>query len=54
MTPSYVYTQIKDRELLLPPCPIKNKNKQNLNKFCHYHDQAGHYTRECRDLLKQL
>lgn len=44
MTPSDVYAQIKDRKLLAEPKKIKDKKGQNPNKFCHYHNDIGHYT----------
>ncbi|GJX43164.1 hypothetical protein Tco_0259840 [Tanacetum coccineum] len=39
-----------------PPLPplIGIIEKQNLNKFCHYHGDRGHNTNDCYHLKKQL
>ncbi|GJR18110.1 hypothetical protein Tco_0966637 [Tanacetum coccineum] len=42
--------------LHLPPCqltvaPLK---KENLDRYCDYHDKKGHYTNDCYQLQRQL
>nr|GFB13695.1 reverse transcriptase domain-containing protein [Tanacetum cinerariifolium] len=37
-----------------PPPLIKTPEKQNLNKFCDYHEDRGHNTNDCYQLKKQI
>ncbi|GJY00509.1 reverse transcriptase domain-containing protein [Tanacetum coccineum] len=42
----------------LPPCPPPldkgNTKKENLDRYCDYHEEKGHYTSDCYQLKKQL
>nr|GEV88643.1 reverse transcriptase domain-containing protein [Tanacetum cinerariifolium] len=39
-----------------PPCSptVSPSNKENLDRYCEYHDDKGHYTNDCFHLKKQL
>ncbi|GJS23947.1 reverse transcriptase domain-containing protein [Tanacetum coccineum] len=43
-------------QLQLPPCPptVAPPKKENLDRYCEYHDEKGHYTKDCFHLKKQL
>ncbi|GJY65001.1 hypothetical protein Tco_0466461 [Tanacetum coccineum] len=43
-------------QLQLPPYPPKvaPSKKENLDRYCEYHDKKGHYTNDCFHLKKQL
>nr|GEU70312.1 reverse transcriptase domain-containing protein [Tanacetum cinerariifolium] len=43
-------------QLRLPPYPptVASSKKENLDRYCEYHDEKGHYTNDCFHLKKQL
>ncbi|GJW49700.1 hypothetical protein Tco_0091051 [Tanacetum coccineum] len=43
-------------QLQLPPCPpmIRTLKKENLDRYCDYHREKGHYTNDCYQLKRQL
>ncbi|GJT23751.1 reverse transcriptase domain-containing protein [Tanacetum coccineum] len=43
-------------QLQLPPCPptVAPPKKENLDRYCEYHGEKGHYTNDCFHLKKQL
>ncbi|GKB96493.1 hypothetical protein Tco_0982630, partial [Tanacetum coccineum] len=43
-------------QLQLPPPPllVGTPKKENLDKYCDYHEEKGHYTNDCFQLKKQL
>ncbi|KAL8548386.1 hypothetical protein ACS0TY_007633 [Phlomoides rotata] len=50
-----VYNNIKDRSWLSQPRKIfADESKFNKRRFCSYYGNIGHFTSECRDLLRQL
>lgn len=52
---AYIFNAIRDRQILaLPRKMMKKIDKLNPNKHLTYHDNIGHNTRECQDLLRQL
>ncbi|GKC58528.1 reverse transcriptase domain-containing protein [Tanacetum coccineum] len=42
--------------LQLPPCPpmIGTPRKENLDRYCDYHGEKGHYTNDCYQFKRQL
>ncbi|KAL8533077.1 hypothetical protein ACS0TY_009359 [Phlomoides rotata] len=50
-----LYDEVENRGWLSAPRKIiQERSKLNKWKFCAYHGDIGHYTSECRDLLRQL
>ncbi|GJZ29123.1 reverse transcriptase domain-containing protein [Tanacetum coccineum] len=45
-----------ERQLQLPPCPpmIGIPKKENLDRYCDYYGEKGHYTNDCYQLKRQL
>ncbi|GJU24785.1 reverse transcriptase domain-containing protein [Tanacetum coccineum] len=43
-------------QLQLPPCPstVAPPKKENLDRYCEYHGEKGHYTNDCFHLKKKL
>ncbi|GJY31896.1 reverse transcriptase domain-containing protein [Tanacetum coccineum] len=43
-------------QLQLPPCPsmIETPKKENLDRYCDYHGEKGHYSNDCYQLKRQL
>ncbi|GJX43816.1 reverse transcriptase domain-containing protein, partial [Tanacetum coccineum] len=43
-------------QLQLPPCPptVGTPRKENLDRYCDYHGEKGHYINDCHMLKKQL
>ncbi|GKA44088.1 reverse transcriptase domain-containing protein [Tanacetum coccineum] len=43
-------------QLQVPLCPpmIRTPNKENLNRYCDYHKEKGHYTNNCYQLKRLL
>nr|GEW87436.1 hypothetical protein [Tanacetum cinerariifolium] len=43
-------------QLRLPPCPptVAPPKKENLDRYCEYHGEKGHYTNDCFHLKEQL
>ncbi|GJS41869.1 reverse transcriptase domain-containing protein [Tanacetum coccineum] len=43
-------------QLQLPPCPLMmgTPRKENLDRYCDYHGEKGHYTNDYHKLKKQL
>ncbi|GJR21897.1 reverse transcriptase domain-containing protein [Tanacetum coccineum] len=43
-------------QLQQPPCPpmIGTPKKENLDRYCYYHGEKGHYTNNCYQLKRQL
>ncbi|GKE17973.1 hypothetical protein Tco_1425550, partial [Tanacetum coccineum] len=37
-----------------PPLMVGTPEKQNMNKFCDYHQDRGHNTNDCYHLKKQI
>ena len=50
-----ILTQIKDEHYLKWPRPLHSSlNVRDKNKYCRFHKDHGHYTKDCRDLKKQI
>ena len=50
-----ILTQIKDEHCLKWPRPLHSSpNVRDKNKYCRFHKDHGHYTKDCRDLKKQI
>ena len=46
-----ILMQIKDEHYLKWPRPLHSSpNVRNKNKYCRFHKDHGHYTKDCRDL----
>nr|GEX33742.1 reverse transcriptase domain-containing protein [Tanacetum cinerariifolium] len=43
-------------QLQLSPCPpmVETPKKENLDRYCDYHGEKGHYTNDCYQLKRQL
>nr|GEV94406.1 reverse transcriptase domain-containing protein [Tanacetum cinerariifolium] len=43
-------------QLQLPSCPpmVGTPKKENLDRYCDYHGEKGHYTNDCYQLKRQL
>ncbi|GJW29364.1 reverse transcriptase domain-containing protein [Tanacetum coccineum] len=48
--------EILATELQLPPYPpmIETPRKENLDRYCNYHGEKGHYTNDCYQFKRQL
>ena len=47
-SPDQILMQIKNRNLLTPPAPLKgNPNLQDRTKYCRFHNDHGYLTIEC-------
>nr|XP_009409708.1 PREDICTED: uncharacterized protein LOC103991894 [Musa acuminata subsp. malaccensis] len=44
-----IFLQIKEKDLLRPPNPVKPTHKDR-SKYCRFHRDYGHDTEDCRDL----
>ncbi|GJU12156.1 reverse transcriptase domain-containing protein [Tanacetum coccineum] len=53
-TPTEILTSEHQLNLLRPPPMIGVPRKENLDRFCEYHGEKGHYTDDCYQLKKQL
>ncbi|GJU71749.1 hypothetical protein Tco_1263154 [Tanacetum coccineum] len=55
-TPTDMITEATELQLQLPPCPptIAPPRKENLDRYCDYHGEKGHYTNDCYHLKRQL
>ena len=50
-----ILTQIKDEHYLKWPRPLHSSpNVCNKNKYCRFHKNYGHNTKDCRDLKEQV
>nr|XP_023911018.1 uncharacterized protein LOC112022630 [Quercus suber] len=50
-----ILTQIKDEHNLKWPRPLHSSpNVRDKNKYCRFHKDHGHYTKDCRDLKEQI
>ena len=50
-----IQTQIKDDHYLKWPRPLHSSpNVRNKNKYCRFHEDHGHNTKDCRDLKEQV
>ena len=50
-----ILTQIKDEHYLKWPRPLHSSpNVRDKNKYCRFHKDHGHYTKDCRNLKKQI
>nr|XP_023886466.1 uncharacterized protein LOC111998607 [Quercus suber] len=50
-----ILTQIKDEHDLKWPRPLHSSpNIRDKNKYCQFHKDQGHYTKDCRDLKEQI
>ncbi|GKC04053.1 reverse transcriptase domain-containing protein [Tanacetum coccineum] len=45
-----------EHQLQLPPCPLMvgTPKNENLDRYCDYHGEKGHYTNDCYQLKRQL
>lgn len=49
-----VFNAIQGRQPILPPRKIqKEANKLNSNKYCNFHNNIGHNTKNCQELMKE-
>ncbi|GMN49655.1 hypothetical protein TIFTF001_018818 [Ficus carica] len=57
-TIEHVLNQVSVRGLLRNPPPIRtDRSRRNQNKYCHFHKDVGHDTKDCiqlRDQIEQL
>ena len=53
-TPAEILTSEHQLNLPRPPPLIGTPRKENLDRFCEYHGEKGHYTDDCYQLKKQL
>ncbi|GKE83536.1 hypothetical protein Tco_1557278 [Tanacetum coccineum] len=53
-TSTEILTSEHQLNLLRPPPMIGVPRKENLDRFCEYHGEKGHYTDDCYQLKKQL
>ncbi|GJW24891.1 hypothetical protein Tco_0038702 [Tanacetum coccineum] len=37
-----------------PPCMVGNKRSRDMSKYCHFHEDHGHKTNQCRELRHQI
>ena len=50
-----IFTQIKEEDYLTWPRPLHSSpNVRDKNKYCHFHKDHGHNTKDCRDLKEQI
>ena len=50
-----ILTQIKNEHYLKWPRPLHSSpNVRDKNKYCRFHKDHGHYTKDCRDLKEQI
>ena len=50
-----ILAQIKDEHYLKWPRPLHSSpNVRNKNKYCHFHKDHDHYTKDCIDLKKKI
>ena len=50
-----ILTQIRDEHYLKWPRPLHSSpNVRDKNKYCRFHKDHGHYTKDCRDLKEQI
>ena len=53
-TPAEILITEHQLNLPRPPPLIGTPRKENLDRFCEYHGEKGHYTDDCYQLKKQL
>ena len=50
-----ILAQIKDEHYLKWPRPLHSSpNVRDKKKYCRFHKDHGHYTKDCRDLKEQI
>ncbi|XP_065621992.1 uncharacterized protein LOC111988126 [Quercus suber] len=50
-----ISAQIKNEHCLKWPRPLHSSpNVRDKKKYCHFHKDHGHYTKDCRDLKEQI
>ena len=50
-----ILTQIKDEHYLKWPRPLhSSSNVRDKNKYCRFHKDHSHYTKDCQDLKEQI
>ena len=50
-----ILTEIKDEPSLKWPRPLHSSpSMRNKRKYCHFHKDHEHYTKDCRDLKEQI
>ena len=50
-----IFMQIKDEDYLTWPRPLHSSpNVRDKNKYCRFHKDHGHNTKDCRDLKEQI
>ena len=50
-----ILIEIKDEQYLKWPRPLHSSpNVRDKRKYCHFHKDHGHYTKDCRDLKEQI
>ncbi|GMN30286.1 hypothetical protein TIFTF001_041425 [Ficus carica] len=54
-TIEHVLNQVSGRGLLRDPPPIRtDRSRRNQNKYCHFHKDVGHNTKDCIQLRDQI
>ena len=50
-----ILTEIKDEQYLKWPRPLHSSpNVYDKRKYCCFHEDHGHYTKDCQDLKEQI
>ena len=50
-----ILTEIRDEPSLKWPRPLQSSpNMRDKRKYCRFHKDHGHYTKDCRDLKEQI
>ena len=49
-----ILAQIKDEHYLKWPRPLHSSPNVRNKKYCCFHKDHGHYSKDCRDLKEQI
>ena len=53
--PAHILTTIEKKNYVRWPAPMRsNPDKRNKDKWCHFHNNHGHYTNDCRALKEMI